>query len=402
MRILQLCNKSPFPATEGGPIAMNQITQGLLKAGHHVKVLAINTPKYFIDKQTIPENYLTATAYDSVYIDTGIKLHKAFLNLFTNKSYHVERFRSAKLEEKLAQILTSEKFDIVQLESIFVAPYIETIRKFSDAKIVLRAHNIEHLIWWRMANACRNPLKKFYLKHLAGTLEYFEKKALQNSDGIAAITQVDADYISRSGITRPIISIPMGIDSKSFISKNIEREFPGLFHLGSMNWMPNQEAMKWFLENVWTSVIQKYPELQFSIAGRNMPDWLKNLKLKGINIIGEVANAHEFMQAHTIMIVPLLSGSGMRIKIIEGMACGNTIISTTVGTEGIPSTHGKNILIADSPAEFVAQISRCIENHQFCAELGIQAKQFIAEEFNNETITNKLIRFYNLLLQSVN
>jgi glycosyltransferase involved in cell wall biosynthesis len=168
-----------------------------------------------------------------------------------------------------------------------------------------------------------------------------------------------------------------------------------------MDWMPNQEAMKWFLENVWETVVEKYPELQFSIAGRNMPEWLKSIKLKGINIIGEVADAHEFMQAHTVMIVPLLSGSGMRIKIIEGMACGNTVIATAIGAEGIPCTNGKNILIANSPEEFVAQISKCVENHQFCTEIGLQAKQFIAEEFDNETITKKLIRFYNQLLHSI-
>lgn len=401
MKILQLCSKSPYPALEGGPIAMHQITEGLLNAGHYVKVLAINTPKYFVDIQEIPEGYAKATAYDSVYIDTGIKLHKAFLNLFTDQSYHVERFRSAKLEKKLAHILSSEKFDIVQLESIFVAPYIETIRKFSDAKIVLRAHNIEHLIWWRLANACKNPLKKFYMKHLASTLENFEKNALQNSDGIAAITQVDADYFFKTGITKPIISIPVGIDSSKIITRETIREFPGIFHLGSMDWMPNQEAMKWFLENVWETVIQKYPELQFSIAGRNMPEWLKKLKLKGINILGEIHDAHEFMQAHTIMIVPLLSGSGMRIKIIEGMARGNTVISTTIGAEGISCTNEKNILIANSPEEFISQISKCVENHQLCTEIGIQAKQFIAEEFDNKTITNKLIRFYNQLLHSI-
>ncbi|MGD0712468.1 MAG: hypothetical protein ABR968_14930, partial [Bacteroidales bacterium] len=241
MKIFQICSKSPYPPREGGPIAMNNITQGLLKKGHKVKVLAANTPKYFIKPDEIPEEYKRNTGYESVFIDTEIKINKAFLNLFSDRSYHIERFISKEFDTKIKQILSADTYDIIQLESIYVAPYINTIRKYSEAKIVLRTHNIEHLIWKRIANNCSNPVKKAYLKHLQKTLKNFEFNAFNMVDGIASISIVDTDFIFKHARCNiPITTIPIGIDQTLIKDSVSKREFPVLFHLGSMDWIPNQ------------------------------------------------------------------------------------------------------------------------------------------------------------------
>jgi len=398
MKVLQICNKSPYPPREGGAIAMNNITRGLIKAGHEVKVLAVNTPKYNINPNEIPEDYKKSTGFESVYIDTKIKFYKAFLNLFSTRSYNVERFISGEFDDKIKQIVLSGKFDIVQLESVFVAPYIATIRKNSNAKIILRAHNIEHIIWNRLAENCHNPVKKTYLKHLARTLQNYENKILDSVDGIAAITQHDADYIIKSGHNKAVISIPVGIDQCTITKIDVEREFPGFFHLGSMDWMPNQEGIRWFLDNVWGKVIKEYPGVNLYLAGRSMPGWLRKLKMQNVLVDGEVENAFNLMQSKSVMIVPLLSGSGMRVKIIEGMACGNTIISTSVGAEGIDYTNDKDILIANKPEEFVNQIRKCVEDSSFCQNIGHQAKNLIIEKYNTDKIISKLLQFYTELL----
>ena len=398
MRIFQICNKSPYPPREGGPIAMNNITMGLIKAGHDVKVLAANTPKCFIKNEQVPNDYQNKVGFETVFIDTKIRIVKAFFNLFSNKSYHIERFISKDFDNRIIEILLSSQFDIIQLESIFVAPYIETIRKYSNAKIVLRAHNIEHLIWQRLADSCGNPIKKIYLNHLAKTLKQYELSTLKKVDGIAAITKFDADNYTLLGNCKPIVFIPVGIDPEKILSSDNIKEFPGFFHLGSMDWMPNQEGIKWFIENVWIKLIKELPDLNFYLAGRNMPDWLKNIDIKGIIMLGEVENAIEFLRSKTVMIVPLLSGSGMRVKIIEGMACGNTIISTSIGAEGINVTDGESILIANKPEEFIEQIKKCINDPVLCRSIGIQAKMTVANEYNNNIITEKLVNFYKELL----
>ncbi|MCD4665894.1 MAG: glycosyltransferase, partial [Bacteroidales bacterium] len=246
MKILFLCNKSPYPPKEGGPMAMNANIEGLLKAGHQVKILALNTNKYFINENEIPEGYKKRTGIELIFKDLSVKPYKAFLNLFSKKSYHVNRFISKEFKEKLTDILTKESFDIVQLEMLYMTLYIDAIRKNSNAKIILRSHNIEHLIWARITSSTENTLKKFYLNYLTGKLKKYELESLNLYDGIATISKKDGDYFKNSGCNIPLTDIPFGLDISKYKSEKPAYEFPSLFHLGSMNWMPNEEGIKWF------------------------------------------------------------------------------------------------------------------------------------------------------------
>ena len=150
MKILQLCHKPPFPPVDGGAIAMNNITQGLLALGHQVKVLTVETAKHPIDPN-LSSDYKLLTEFDSVFIDTSIKKKDALINLFQDRSYNIQRFVSEELNEKLNNLLEEKSFDLVILEGLFVAPYYKVIRKQHKGKIILRAHNVEFKIWERMS-----------------------------------------------------------------------------------------------------------------------------------------------------------------------------------------------------------------------------------------------------------
>jgi glycosyltransferase involved in cell wall biosynthesis len=162
-----------------------------------------------------------------------------------------------------------------------------------------------------------------------------------------------------------------------------------------MEWTPNQEGLVWFLDNCWNEIHKKYPDLKFYVAGRNAPSWLQK-KLEAPNVIfkGEVADAYEFMNSKSIMIVPLYSGSGMRIKIIEGMALGKPIVSTKVGTEGIATTSGKNIIVADDAKIFINSIYELIENREYFDSISKNAIEFIHKNFDNLTTASTLVEFY--------
>lgn len=397
MNILLICNKSPYPPKEGGPIAMNAIIEGLLQTDCKLKVLAINTNKYYISFDQIPENYRKKTNIELEYIDLSIKPIDAFLNIFTGKSYHVQRFISKTLKKRIVKILRENQFDIIQFETLFITPYIDVIRKHSDAKIILRAHNIEHLIWQRITRITKNPLKKLYLNHLQKTLKKFEISSLERFDGIATITKRDGEILQKYTST-PIKDISFGIDTNKFPKPLKDYEFPSLFHIGAMNWIPNIEGIRWFLHNVWPEVHKKYPVLSFYLAGREMPDWLTNSKIPNLQVVGEVDDAYEFINSKAIMIVPLFSGSGIRIKIIEGMALGKAVISTSIGAEGINYTHNKNILIAETAEEYLQEISKCVESSDFVISVGNNAHDLIYEEHNNKKIIKRLIDFYQEIL----
>ncbi len=394
MKILQICNKVPYPPNEGGSIAMNLITEGLLKAGHQVKVLAINTKKHFVNIDKLPEDYRKNTSIEAVFVDTAVKPLDAFLNLFSSKSYNIERFILLDFEKKIIDLIQNDNYDIIQLETLFVCPYIDTIRKHTKAKIIYRAHNIEHLIWERTYKSCNNILKKAYLKLLAKRLKQYEIGVLNKTDGIAAITQYDLKILSDMGCKKPITNIPVGVFMNNILNTEMDFEFPSFFHIGSMNWIPNIEGMKWFINKVWNKFYMQNPNVKFYIAGRHMPEYFKNLGDKNIVNLGEIDNAQKFMQSKAVMIVPLLSGSGMRVKIIEGMANSKAIITTTIGAEGINCEKDKDIIIADSAEEFISAMTYCISNKNNIDKIGKNAKLLVENEYDNNKIISNLIDFY--------
>lgn len=398
MRILQVCNKPPYPPKDGGSIAMNILTHGLIACGNEVSVLAINTPKNFIKEENIAFDYLKKISYQSVFVDTSIKPLDAFLNLFTSESYNISRFYNKEFEKKLVDIITNNHFDIIQLESLWVSSYVKSIRTHSTAKIILRSHNVEYLLWERLAKNCKSGIKKTYLNFLSRRLKQYEIAMLNKYDGIACITLNDISILKKEGCTLPIIHIPFGIDIESYKVKKDKIEKDSLFHIGAMDWMPNTTGIQWFLENVWVKIQPTHQFIKFYLAGRNMPNWLINLNSKNVVVEGEVSNSHLFMNSKSIMIVPLKSGGGMRVKIIEGMALGKTIISTTIGAEGIEYENKKNILIADSVSDFEKAIGKCLSDKNYCEEIGLNARALVESKYDNKRICNKLHSFYLSLI----
>ena len=393
MKILLLCNKPPYPASEGGPMAMNSIISGLLEAGHQVKVLAVNSPKYNVKESDIPEEYRKKTGIELIDVDLDVKPLKALINLFTRKSYHVERFVSKEFKTRLAELLQKEHFDVVQLEMLYMTPYVETIREHSKAMIVLRAHNVEHKIWERIAKETRFFVKRWYINHLASTLKEYELSALETVDGIAAITRKDAAFF-RKYCSKPIVDIPYGVYPEEFTPKYEIEGLPKFYHIGSMNWMPNEEGIRWFIDEVLPKTVEKVPTFVYHLAGRNMPEWLTTLKNPNVDVVGEVPDAKAFVSSHDVAIVPLLAGSGIRIKIIESMAMGKTVITTRVGAEGILYKEDVNLIIAENKAKMVEAIRSINANPEIAVRIGQAARKLVEETYDNRKIIARLLMFY--------
>lgn len=409
MKALFLCNKSPWPPREGGPLAMNMFIEGMVRAGHQVKVLAVNSWKYDVKSDDIPEQYRRETGLELIPVELKIKPLPALQHLLAGSSYHVSRFYAPGFLNRVLELLRDESFDIVQLETVYMGVYLPAIRSVSKARVILRAHNIEYLIWERIASGCRNPLKKWYLRQLASTLRQFELTLCREVDGVVPITGHDArilretlagnepdkgDNCDTGRNVPPIVPVPFGVDPARYLHPGIQTEWPSLFSIGSMNWIPNQEGIRWFLEKVWPEIHNAFPLLKYYLAGRAMPDWMVALNLPNVVVLGEVEDASRFMAEKAVMIVPLFSGSGIRIKIIEGMAAGKPIISTSLGAEGIEYTQRKNILIADTPCEFFEMISLAISDIRSCTEIGDAARELIKTHYDPRVLVGELLSFY--------
>ncbi len=396
MRILFLTNKPPFPPCDGGTIATWSLAVSFSNFGHQIDILSISTSKHFYNSSQYPHNIPKNITIHAVFVKTKINIFNAIINLFFSRiPYSASRFVSRALTKELIQLLVKNKYDIIQVEGLYMCQYIPIIRKFSKDKIAYRSHNIEHEIWKRVAENKKYGLKKIYLKILARRIRKLENKYLNKYDYLVPITGRDSDQYKIMGNQIPVKVIPAGIFVNDFKEKSINIEYPSVFYIGALDWLPNQEGLLWFLNMVWNYFINKYPNLKFYIAGRNAPKKIESvLNLKNIVYLGEIDNAHEFISSKAIMIVPLFSGSGMRVKIIEGMALGKAIVSTRIGVEGIKCTNGENILLADTPVEFVKQIEKLINNFSYFEKIINNAREFIFKNYDNQKIAKSLIDFY--------
>jgi glycosyltransferase involved in cell wall biosynthesis len=389
MRILLLCNKLPYPSNDGSSIAIARMIEGYLQAGAELTVLSLNTKKHFKNPESIPQKIKESVHFEIVEVDTNPTVGNAFANLFQRLPFHVSRFFQKPVAQRLEQLLDEQTFDIVQCEGIFMMPYKQIAWKKSKAKIVLRAHNVEHLIWERTTQEETKPVLKAFLKAQSAKLKRYEIHCATKADAILPISPVDAVFFEK--YNQHVKTVPCGVQSvqanKSVNNKNF-------FHLGAMDWLPNQLGIDWLLKEVWPKLMAKNNQLKLHLAGRAMSNDFLKLKLPGVQVHGEVEDAHSFRAEHGVMLVPLQAGSGMRIKIIEGLAEGIPVISTTIGAEGIEAENGKNILLADDAQSFAEAILRIANDEDACKSIGKNAATLAAEKYLNQTLIADLVEYY--------
>lgn len=395
MKILQLCKKFPFPLKDGESIAVTHLSRALNDLNCEVTLLSMNTTKHFCDIPRLPKTFNHYKNIHAVTVNNNTNWVSAFLNIFSKDSYHITRFISKKFEAKLIEVLKSETFDVIQLETPILSDYIPVIEKHSKALIAMRSHNVEYEIWDRFAENQRFLPLKWYLKQAADKLRFYEQKHLNNYDLVLGLTQRDLKILKKEGLAKPNAVIPIGLDVRDYKADfSSYKNKPSISFIGSLDWMPNQEGLGWFLENVWDELKSKFPELTLHVAGRHTPKWVKNVSRDGVIIHGEVPDAIEFINKHSVMIVPLFSGSGMRVKILEGMALGKVVVSTELGLEGIDAKDGEEVLISNSVKEYIDNISDILENPKKMPAMGLRAQELAASSYDNLQIGKKLVTVY--------
>jgi glycosyltransferase involved in cell wall biosynthesis len=400
MKILQLCKKFPFPLKDGESIAVTYLSKAFYDLGCEVTLLSMNTSKHYVDTESLPIDFNHYKEIITTALDNRVKWHKALFNLFSTDSYHVSRFISPDYEEKLIQLLKKEKFDVIQLETMYLTPYMSVIRKYSDAIISLRAHNIEFEIWERITQNTNFIPKKLYLNHLTNKLKKYELTNLNTYDYLVAISDRDLFKFKSLGYKNGAITTPIGIDIEEYqaISEPEINNSKTICFIGALDWVPNSEGLKWFLKEVWSKVSLIHPDAELHVAGRNTPQDILDYKMPGLVVHGEIADSRQFMLSHSAIVVPLFSGSGMRVKIIEGMALGKCIISTSLGMEGINVAHNHEIMVADSVHEFITCINEVFANPAKSIKIGKNAQKYVSKTYDYKKVARELIFKYKSVI----
>lgn len=406
MKLLVVGNRVPWPLHDGGAIATYGMLRSLAENGAEVHFFTFNTKKHFAENVTI-EKYF---GFCKVYLqplDAGVKAVKALLNLFTGKSYHMERYEDNVASVALGRLMDHEAFDAVLVEGLYSVPvYLraETARKHRTPA-AYRAHNLEYQIWARLAAASPNPVKKWYLGLQANRLKKFEQRTWSAFQAIVPIVTTDEiaikKYLNRTIAKSSNKQIPAIQTYQPGIA--IERPFAfihqplSLFHIGSMEWQANEQGVLWFLQKVWPLLLVKYPQAQFHLAGKGLSKSDPRFFQTGVVNHGEVPDAEDFMHQHGIMVVPIQAGSGIRIKTLEAMALGVPVVSTSVGAQGLSVTSGTEMFIADQPQQFADAIATLLANPAQAQTLTTQARAYVEQHHNLKRNTADLLAFLGQL-----
>ena len=396
MNILQLCKKFPYPLHSGEAVAVTYLARALHEHGATIDLLSMKTTRHPVETTGVEERLPHYRYIRTAQVDNRIKPLSAFYNLLLGRSYHVQRFVSKAYREALVDMLRATRYDVVQLETLYLAPYIDTIRAHSNAAIVMRSHNVEAEIWERISDNARG-IKRWYLRRLTRQLYRYERKVMHGYDLLLTMSDRDTRQYRKLGYTGVATVIPIGLDmsnyqpsSTAFIGK------PSLAFIGTLDWQPNIEGLSWFLNAVWPAVLIDVPHAELYVAGKGeIPDFLYPPP-PNVTIVGEVASATEFMDMHAIHIVPLLSGSGMRVKILEAMAMARVVIATAVGIEGIAAEPEEEAFVAYSAEQMSSIIISCVSNSQL-QEIGYKARARIIKAYNYSELGKKVLIEYTLL-----
>ena len=394
LRVLILTNRVPHPLNDGGALSMDVFLKGFPEAGCTTRLLAMNTARHRIEEALLPKIYPQLEQVVAVPVDNRIKPLPLLWNwLFGKEPYHVSRFKSDAFARVLIAQLKDFQPQVVHIESPFLASYLPLIRQHAPAaRAVLRMNNVEAEIWARLAQVEAHPLKKQYLNSLSKRMAAYERKIWPLFDAMLPITESDAHTVAKFVPADRIRMVPFLIDTSALQSYPLPQPFKA-YHLAAMDWLPNEEAVRWAISEVWPLLKKGVPDLELWVAGRHMPFSIAQLAGGNLHVEGEVPDAAFFLRDKAILAVPLRAGSGIRVKILEAMAAGKVVVSTRVGMQGIEVANGVEALLADTPVDFAAAVISLYQNPGKAQQIADAGRNFVTQNFDRRRALTGLVHW---------
>jgi sugar transferase (PEP-CTERM/EpsH1 system associated) len=383
MKILWLKTELLHPVDKGGKIRTYHLLKQL-KAEHHVTYLTLD------DGAAPPDAAASANEYCHELIRiphaTRAKFSAGFyaelaLNLASSLPYAIRKYKSDAMMRAIAEATSQDRFDVVICD--FLAPAVNLPRNL-QTPVVLFQHNVEAEIWRRHYEVQKHPAKRLYLYRQWRKMQRFERDACRRVDSVIAVSEADARMMERDYGVAKVYDIPTGVDVDFFKSSSTAKARPhSLVFTGSMDWLPNEDAMRYFIDDILPLVKQRIPDVHLTIVGRNPYPSLLEVAQRdpALTVTGRVDDVRRYIDDAVAFIVPIRIGGGTRLKIYEAMAMEKPVISTTIGAEGLPVHDGAQLLIADDPETFANAVTKVLTDSEFATQLGNSAAQLVRQNF---------------------
>ncbi|HYN84180.1 MAG TPA: glycosyltransferase, partial [Pyrinomonadaceae bacterium] len=383
MRILWLKTELLHPVDKGGRIRTYQMLRHL-KREHHVTYLTLDDGTADARARSRADEYCHELV--TVPHRTREKFSAAFYaelaaNLASRLPYALKKYESQPMRREVEARANGGDFDVLVCD--FLTPAVNTPARPPCATLLFQ-HNVEALIWRRHYEVQRNPAKKAYLFDQWRKTRAFERDACRRFDWVVAVSREDREMMRREYGVETVSDVPTGVDTDFFRPSGAERREPhDLVFTGSMDWLPNEDAINFFTERVMPLVKREVPGVTLTVVGRNPSAALVELSKRdpSVRVTGRVEDVRPYMERAAAYVVPIRVGGGTRLKIYEAMAMEKPVVSTTVGAEGLPVADGAEILLADAPEDFAAAVVRVLKDEALSASLGARAAAAVRERF---------------------
>jgi polysaccharide biosynthesis protein PslH len=375
LRILWLKSELLHPVDKGARILTYQVLKHL-KSEHEITYLS------FVRPHDPPASFALAVEYCHRLVPVTLREAEKFgarfylelgLNLFSRLPYALQKYVSAEMSRAVGRELRARRYDLVVCDSL---PLGVNFKPEGRTPAVLFQHNVESVIWERHAAAARGAIRRAYFRAQWRRMRAYERAACRRFDAVIAVSEVDRDLLREFG-ARHVYAMPAGVDTDYFApDEGAQRAPHGLVFTGSMDWLPNEDGVVWFVERVLPQVRLAVPGVTLTVVGRSPSPKLAALARREPSVVvtGRVEDVRPYVNRAAACVVPIRIGGGVRLKIFEAMAMGRPVISTTVGAEGLPVRDGVDVLLADSPDEFAAATVRALTDEPFARELGRRAR----------------------------
>ena len=398
MKLLIIDEEFPYPLNTGKRIRSFHLAR-VLGQLHNVSYMAYgseNSSGYDFMRENLL-NPVAVTPPDRR--QSGPMFYwKLLLNLISRYPYIVTSHYTARFMNRLAALVAAEKFDCIICEW---TPYAIFIKNLPNIKKIIVAHNIESAIWKGYLSNERNLLRKYYIATQIKKVIRFEDSCFGWADGATAVSSGDADEIRKLKISYPVEVIDNGVDVNYFYPQDAAVNPDSLVFTGSMDWRPNQDAAIYFAHEIFPLVKKERSSIRATFVGRNPSRKVKELEnINGITVTGTVDDVRPYIAQASVYIVPLRIGGGSRLKILEAMAMGKPVVSTTIGAEGLRVSDGKNICLRDTPEAFAKEVVHLLDDRKARDILGENGRRTVEQQYRWEELGRKLSEYVCRILSS--
>ena len=393
MRILWLKTELLHPVDKGGKIrTFNMLKE--LKRDHHVTYLTLD------DGSASAEDRRNASEYcnDLVCIPHARreKFTRGFyiellLNLVSRQPYAIKKYESRAMRQEILDRERNGSFDLLVCD--FLAPAVNVPRNLNTPAILFQ-HNVEAMIWKRHYEVHSNLLKKAYLYGQWRKMRRFEGEMCRQFDGVIGVSAEDREQMKQEYGAESVFDVPTGVDTEFFRpSGRIEPSGHNLVFTGSMDWLPNEDAIRYFMHDIMPLIKKRTPNVTLTVVGRNPTPALISLSKEDASLIvtGRVDDVRPYIENAAAYIVPLRIGGGTRLKIFEAMAMEKAVISTTVGAEGLALANGVELLLADDPVAFADAVVRVLIDSAYAFKLGRKAAATVRKNNGWRQVTERFV-----------